>query len=382
MNELRSHDQPWTITKAEASLLVVPRDTVIRDAIHTITQQELVLVHLETEQGVSGRGFAFTIGSGGGAVLSLLSSDLLDVLIGQDARMVEALWSKSYRATHWTSVGAITSLAIGAIDIALWDLRGKYLGLPLWLLCGGARDRVPVYDTEVGFIHLDRDELVRSAEVAVDAGWRAMKIKIGRPSALEDYERVAAVRDLIGPDIDLMVDANQTLTISEALRRARLFEPLNLLWFEEPLPAADITGHRQLAQSTAIPIAVGESLYSVHQFHEYLSQQAAHVLQPDAAKLGGITPFLKVAHLAEAANVTLAPHLMMELHVSLAAAVQGTLYIEHFPLLDKVTSTPTVRIDRGWAIPPEGLGTGIAWDEDALRRFRKGETSSSSAHRN
>ena len=232
-------------------------------------------------------------------------------------------------------------------------------------MAGGYRPAVPLYDTEGGWLHLSTDELVAGALASQAAGWPGVKLKVGKPSVAEDVARLRAVREAVGPGMALMVDANQSMTGAEARRRAAAFEPLDLTWFEEPLPADDIAGHQWLASQTSIPIAVGESMYSVAQFREYLTRGAASVVQVDVARVGGITPWLKVAHLAEAFNVTVCPHFLMELHVSLAAAVPNGAFVEHIPQLRAVTRTEMMVKD-GQAIAPEEPGLGIDWDRDAL----------------
>jgi L-alanine-DL-glutamate epimerase-like enolase superfamily enzyme len=224
---------------------------------------------------------------------------------------------------------------------------------------------VPVYDTEAGWLHHSIDELVEGALSAQKAGWRGVKLKVGKPRLHEDVERLQAVRDAVGPALDIMVDANQSMTSAEAIRRAAAFEPLSLTWLEEPLPADDVAGHRRLAAATSIPVAVGESLYSVGQFCEYLASGAASIVQVDAARIGGITPWLKVAHLAEAFNVTVCPHFLMELHVSLAAAIPNGGYVEHIPQLRAITASE-LRIEDGFAVAPDAPGIGIDWQLDAL----------------
>ncbi len=357
------------IVRAEAFLVDLEPETPRQDAIQAFVKQETVFVEIETDDGLTGLGYTYTIGTGGRAVLALLREDLLHRLLGEDARRVEGLWQKVFWATHGTVVGAITSLALAAVDTALWDLRSKAAGQPLWLLAGGARSRVPLYDTEGGWLQLSIDELVAGARTSVAKGWPGVKIKVGKPDGAEDAERLAAVRAAIGPRVHLMVDANQSMTFAEAKRRARLFEPFDLFWFEEPLPAEDITGHALLAASTSLPIAVGESLYSASHFREYLAAGACGIVQVDVARIGGITPWLKVAHLAEAFNVKVAPHFLMELHVSLAAAVPNALYVEHIPQLGRITTRP-MEIADGHAVAPSEPGLGIAWDRDALDRLR------------
>lgn len=357
------------ITTAEAYLVDLKPDVVRFDAIQSFVKQETIFVELQTDDGCSGTGYAYTIGTGGRAVLQLLREDLLHRLVGADALAVEARWHELFWATHGTAVGAITSLALAAVDTALWDIRCKSAGQPLWLLAGGARRRVPLYDTEGGWLQLSTDELVSGANASVARGWPGVKIKVGKPNATEDVERLASVRAAIGPQTHLMVDANQSLTYPEAKRRAHLFEPFDLFWFEEPLPAEDISGHAHLAASTSTPIAVGESLYSPSHFREYLAAGAVGIVQVDVARIGGITPWLKTAHLAEAFNVKVAPHFLMELHVSLAAAIPNSLYVEYIPQLHRLT-TREIEIIDGHAVAPSDPGIGIAWDRDAIDDLR------------
>ncbi len=357
------------IIRAEAYLCDLEVERPRTDAIQAFVKQETIFVEIETEEGVSGIGYAYTIGTGGRAVLQLLRVDLLHRVIGEDALQIEAIWQKLFWATHGTAVGAITSLALAAVDIALWDVRGKALGQPLWLLAGGARPRVPLYDTEGGWLHLSTDELVAGARDSVERGWPGVKLKVGKPNPFEDLQRLRAVRQAVGPTVHIMVDANQSMTYAEAKRRAHMFEEVDLFWFEEPLPAEDISGHARLAASTSIPIAVGESLYAPSHFREYLAAGAAGIVQPDVARIGGITPWLKVAHLAETFNVKVAPHFLMELHVSLAAAIPNALYVEYIPQLRAIT-TEEIKIADGYAIAPSAPGIGIAWDHDAIARRR------------
>ena len=214
-------------------------------------------------------------------------------------------------------------------------------------------------------------ELVDSALASKGQGWPGVKVKIGKPRPREDLDRLSAVREAVGPAFDIMVDANQSMTYAEARRRAHLLEDLDLYWLEEPLPAEDLGGHVHLAATTSIPIAVGESIYSLSHFREYLAAGAAGIVQPDAARLGGITPWLKVAHLAEAFNVKVAPHFLMELHVSLAAAVPNAIYLEHIPQLRQITRSE-IQIVNGQALAPESPGVGIDWDREAIAKLRIG----------
>ncbi|MCU1578143.1 MAG: mandelate racemase [Rhodoglobus sp.] len=359
------------ITGARAYLVDLEVETVRTDAVQSFIKQETVFVEVDTNDGLTGIGYAYTIGTGGRAVLSMLRDHLVPRLAGQDAAHIEGIWTDLFASTRATTVGAITSLALAAVDTALWDLKAKRAASPLWEVAGGFRQDVPLYDTEGGWLHLTTDELVAGAVASHDAGWGGLKLKVGKPSHREDLERLAAVRAAVGDRMDIMVDANQSMTSAEAIRRAKAFEAVDLFWLEEPLPADDVTGHVRLARATSIPIAVGESMYSIAQFREYLERGAASIVQVDVARVGGITPWLKVAHLAEAFNVAVCPHFLMELHVSLAAAVPNGRYVEHIPQLRAITRSEMVIRD-GRAFAPETPGLGIDWDLDAIEDRRVG----------
>jgi L-alanine-DL-glutamate epimerase-like enolase superfamily enzyme len=357
------------ITGAQAYLVDLPVEAVRTDAVQSFLKQETIFVEVAADDGSAGRGYSYTIGTGGTAVLAMLRDYLLPQLIGRDARRIEAVWQDLHASTRATTVGAVTSLALAAVDTALWDARCRRAEQPLWIVAGGARDRVPLYDTEVGWLHLSTEELVAGAKTALAAGRRGVKIKIGKPNPAEDAERLAAVRAAVGPGVDLMVDANQSLTAADAVRRARLLEPVDVYWLEEPLPADDVEGHVRLAASTSIPIAIGESLYSIGQFADYIRRGAAGVVQTDVARVGGITPWLKAAHLAEAHNIPICPHFLMELHVSLCAAVPNGRYAEYIPQLTAITTEP-LTVEDGAALAPNSPGLGIDWDLDAIDNHR------------
>ncbi len=341
----------------------VPRS----DAIQSFVTQETPFVRIHCDDRSTGIGYSYTIGTGGSSVMALLRDHLAPRLIGRDPAQIEAIWRDLLFATHATTVGAITSLALAAIDTALWDWRCRRDGQPLWLAAGGAKARIPVYTTEGGWLHLPTEVLVAETLAAQAAGFKGAKIKVGKPHVSEDVARLRAVRDAVGDAFELMVDANQCFALSEALRRAPHYADLGIAWFEEPLPADDIAGHARLAAASAVPIAVGESLYSPGQFAAYVQQGAASILQVDVARVGGITPWLKVAHLAEANNLAVCPHFLMELHVSLCAATPAAAWVEYIPQLDAI-ATSRLAIEDGHALAPDDPGLGIAWRWDEIER--------------
>lgn len=337
------------------------------DAVQSFELQETPMVRITDADGVTGTGYSYTIGTGGSSVCKLLDDHLAPLLIGRDANAIEAIWRALFYRVHATTVGAITSIALAAIDTALWDLRARKTGLPLHRLAGGAKDNIELYYTEGGWLHMEEAELVDEAVKAKERGFGGTKIKVGRPHVSEDVRRLAAVRDKVGADWEIMTDANQGLTLDEAVRRVRQYEAFDIAWFEEPIHADDVGAHRRLVRSTNVPIAVGESMYSLSQFKDYLEAGACSIVQVDVARIGGITPWLKVAHMAEAFNVPVCPHFLMEIHLALCCAVPNSRWLEYIPQLDLVTSE-TIRIEAGRAIPSEAPGLGIAWDWPALER--------------
>lgn len=340
------------------------------DAIQAFVTQETPIVKVVDRDGAVGMGYSYTIGTGGSAVFALLRDHLLPRLIGQEAEEIERLWKELHFHTHATAVGAITSLALAAIDTALWDLRCKRAGLPLWRLAGGAKPEIPVYSTEGGWLHLSTEELVRDAQERKNEGFGGCKIKVGSPHVSQDVDRLKAVRDAVGPKFEIMTDANQAFTQDEAIRRAHHLEPIDISWFEEPLPAEDLGGHIRLSNSTSIPIAVGESIYHPSHFREYMQRGACSIVQVDVARVGGITPWLKTAHAAETFNLPVCPHFLMELHVSLCCAVPNSRWLEYIPQLDDLT-TSRLQLTNGLAQAPDIPGIGIEWDLERIQELSR-----------
>lgn len=337
------------------------------DAIQSFESQETPIVRIITKSGLVGEGYTYTIGTGGSSIVALLKDHLLPKLIGYDAGMIEMIWHDLLMSTHATSVGAITSLSLAAIDIALWDIKCKKLELPLYKVAGGAKDKLPLYTTEGGWLHLSLEELVADSIEVKRQGFSGSKIKIGSKNAADDLKRLSAVRDAVGEDYAIMTDCNQAFTLSEAKIRAKMLAPLNIGWLEEPFLAHDVNSHVELSKMTNIPVAIGESVYSIQHFKEYLQNNGADIIQVDVARIGGITPWLKVAHMAECFNKIVCPHFLMEIHISLCCAIPNSKWLEYIPQLDDVTLS-AVKIENGIAYPPESVGIGIHWDWNKIKK--------------
>jgi L-alanine-DL-glutamate epimerase-like enolase superfamily enzyme len=337
------------------------------DAVQAFELQETPMVRITDSDGATGTGYSYTIGTGGSSVAKLLDDHLAPLLIGREADDIERIWRDLFYRVHATTVGALTSIALAAIDTALWDLRSRRTGIPLHRLAGGAKDSIELYYTEGGWLHLDQAALVEEAQQAKAAGFGGTKVKVGRRHVAEDMRRLSAVREAVGPEWEIMTDANQGFTLDEAVRWVRSFQEVGIAWFEEPIHADDVRAHQRLVASTSVPIAVGESMYSISQFKDYLQSDACSIVQVDVGRIGGITPWLKVAHMAEAFNVPVCPHFLMELHLPLCCAVPNSRWLEFIPQLDLVT-TEQMRVENGRAIPSEKPGLGIEWDWAALDR--------------
>lgn len=356
------------ITRVEIMMVDLKPTNVRVDAIQSFVSQETPLVRITDSDGAIGVGYSYTIGTGGHAVIDLLRRTFAPALIGRDPAHIERIWRDLLYLSHATSVGAITSLALAAIDIALWDMKGKKACLPLHVLAGGAHDSRPLYTTEGGWLHLPIEAIVENILNAQADGFKGAKIKVGL-SVAEDVQRLKAAREAVGDTFEIFTDVNQALTLDMGLRRAAAYAPYGIGWLEEPFPADDIASHKVLSDHSHIPVAVGESLYSLRQFNAYLAAGACSIVQVDVARVGGITPWLKVAHMAESFNVAVCPHFLMEIHVALCCAVPNAHWVEYIPQLESIT-IEGMNIGEGLAYPSLEPGIGIQWDWKAIAASR------------
>ncbi len=339
------------------------------DAGHgAIDTEELVTLTLHAE-GLEGHGYSYTIGRGGRAVRALIEEDIAPLLEGRDARDIRGLWDLMWRRLLYVGRGGLASFAIAAVDVALWDLYGVREEKPLYELIGAEAREIPAYGSGVD-LPKPLDELLRQTEGFLERGYPGVKVKIGRPDPKEDEERVGAVRELIGDDVDLMVDANMAWTTEEALERGRRLQRFGLYWYEEPTIPEDVAGHARLVGELEVPIAVGESLHSPHEFRRYVDERAADVLQIDPITNGGITASLEALEMADAAGLATSSHYTDELSAHLLCASNNPVYLEkHAFALDPYLQEPQ-QVVNGHVRPTDTPGTGLRFDRQALEPYR------------
>ena len=358
------------LTAIEPGFYRIPLPVVLSDSTHgEMRAFELNTVRLRDADGAEGVGYTFTVGRNGAAVDAVLSREITELMAGQDADAIEWLWQKAWWALHYGGRGGPTVLALSAFDMALWDLKARRAGLPLWRLLGGYDPRVPCY---AGGIDLDLplDALLRQTDGNLAKGFRAIKMKVGRKNLFEDVERVARMRDHLGQDFPLMVDANMKWGVDEAIRAARALQPFDLTWLEEPTIPDDPAGHARIVREGGLPIAAGENLRTLWEFKLYVAGGGVTYPEPDVTNCGGVTPFMKIAHLAEAFNLPVTSHGAHDVTVHLLAACPNRSYLEaHGFGLERYIAEP-LRIEDGVAVAPERPGHGIEFDWKGLEQIR------------
>ena len=350
---LRSVAIPLPHTVADAKVLT-GRQRPLRDI-------SLLVAEIDTEQGYSGLGFGYCLRAGAPAQFAH-AREVAPLLLGEDPNDIARLWSRMAWAGNSVGHGGVAAQAIAALDTALWDLKARRAGLPLARLLGAHRDAVRCYNTSGGYLQASVEDVIDRARASLERGIGGIKLKVGQPDRRLDLQRVDAVRKALGEHVPLMVDANQQWDRTTALRMGRALEQYELEWIEEPLDAHDLEGHAALAAQLDTPVGSGEMLTSATEVAAYVERGAVDVLMHDAPRIGGITPFLRVAAMAELRGMTMAPHFVMEIHLHLAAAYEHATWVEHFEWLEPAFNE-RLEIRDGCMLVPARPGLGLSLHE-------------------
>jgi len=357
------------IKKIETGFYRIPLSVTLTDSTHgEMKAFELITVRVRDSDGAEGVGYTYTVGRNGGAVADILRRDVPELVENREADDTEAMWQRVWWALHYGGRGGPSVLALSALDTALWDLKARRASLPLWRLLGGFDPRVPCYAGGID-LELSIEDLLKQTDGNLSTGFRAIKMKVGRPDLASDVARVKAMRSHLGEGFPLMADANMKWSVEEAIRAAKAFQPYDLTWLEEPTIPDDVAGHRRILAQGAVPIAAGENLRSLWEFKNYIVNEAVSYPEPDVTNCGGVTSFMKIARLAEAFNLPVTSHGAHDVTVHLLAACPNRFYLEaHGFGLDQYIEQP-LTLEQANAVAPMRPGHGVGFDWKALARL-------------
>lgn len=371
------------ITDVQTKLLVAPITRVAISGGRAATQRDVLLVKVLTDEGITGESFLTGLGDAHGSeaptIKIVIDEGLKKIILGEDPLNVERLWAEMYRLTRRFGRKGAVVRAISGVDIALWDIRGKRAGLSLHQMAGGFRDEMPVYISGGHYFKgAGIEGLIEEMTPAVERGFKGVKIRVGRLSVLEETKRVAALREALGPEMKIMVDANCAWDRITAMQMVRHLEPYNIFWMEEPISPDDYEGYAQLRTATTIPIAAGENEYTRYGFKELIARGCVDIIQPDVTRMGGVTEWLRVANVATTWGVPIAPHAVHEVHSSLVAAIPNGLILEFFnashpqhEFLDQLILEPREAkvAENGFVKIQKKPGIGLTFNENLIQQY-------------
>lgn len=306
-----------------------PNPNPIRDALQTLPGIGNVEVTITSDDGVTGTGSIYygRIPKALETLKTVIENELAPIVQGSNLSQIRKTYERLVFETDYHGTSGLATIGIAALDTALWDCLGKTLEVPCWQIWGGCHDQISAYGM-LGWINYDEKQLQQRCEQAISQGYKALKLKIGFPTLNEDIKRIQFVKKIIGEDVRLMIDANQVLTVGEAISRGKAFEDLGIYWFEEPIPAHDLEGYKRIANELTIQLATGENLFSPHDFSRFIKNNAVDIIQPDLRRSGGPTALLEIGMMAHSFNIPYASHGGGAAHMNVMACLPNTIYVE------------------------------------------------------
>lgn len=359
------------IKQIKTTLLSLPLKRELITSIHRVSRVETVLVEAITESGMDGFGLVFAFTHNQARALKAMVEDLAQVVVGEEVVFVEKIWEKMWKRINFVGWSGLPVMAMCPIDVALWDIVGKAAKMPLYQLWGGYRNKLFLYHSGGQWLSYSKEDLVREAREFLDQGFKAIKMRIGKPTMQEDLDRVEAVRKTLGDQVLLSVDANQGFTVNYAIEMGKRLAGYNLYWYEEPVPVNDVEGSARVAEAVAIPLASGETVYTRDGILQLLQRQAADILMPDLARMGGITEWRKAAILADTFHIPVSPHIYTEFTAHAAAATPNTMICEYMPWFDDLVANP-FKVEEGYLILSEEPGLGLTLNQKAVEKYTVG----------
>jgi L-alanine-DL-glutamate epimerase-like enolase superfamily enzyme len=356
------------ITRFSTQLVDVPFERPIATAIHQMRSVGCVLLQLETDQGLVGESYVFTLNALRLKALHEMLLGFAHQVEGRDPHCVAAIGQAMWEEMNPIGHKGFSIAALSAIDTACWDLIGKAAEQPLHRLFGGCRDRVRTYASGGLWLSQSIDECLAQAAEFIEAGFRAMKIRLGQPTIAEDVERVRALRDAVGTDIELLADANQVFSVKQAIRLGRALEEFELGWFEEPVAYQDFSGCAEVRRALMTPIAAGETEYTRYGMRDILDAAAVDVLMPDLQRIGGLSEMRRACALAAAQDVPVSTHFFTEHSLCIAGAEPNCVSVEHIPWFAPLFNEAMVIRD-GMIDIPERPGTGFSFDPESIQYY-------------
>ena len=357
------------ITDIKTRLLHVPVESALVNQTKSVAYMEVITVEIFTDEGLSGCGYTYTDGFGGHAIKALIDTDIRTLLLQKDPLQVRELSRFLLWELRQAGFAGITVLGAAGGDLALWDLYSQAIGQPIVSILGQYRDHIPMYASVAGWIGLPMEEMVaRARELVKEKEMFGVKIQVGRAPLDVDAKRLQMLREALGAEAKLFIDANTILDIPTAKRMADRLKEFDIFWLEEPLPLRDTTGHGLLSRQISIPLATGENFFGIRDCDEYIRDRLVSYMQADVIRVGGITEWIRIASYCDAQGMKISPHFVMEVTTHVQCCVPNSLFVEYIPWFQKLFAEP-IRTEHGCALPRTVPGLGLRFTEEAIARY-------------